>query len=153
MVRDRCRVSKAKHAFERGLDWDAGPWEEPSGNSSAFWIDWMRNGKNEWGNKWREWCLRPCGEHSPMSTVKLYLLFRHMLEAGSGLKTLKQSQSAFPKALGQLPVPVNEVRRQQWEASVAVFIFWIRFSKIGLFLTRIYCILYPTMEKNSKKSI
>lgn len=70
-----------------------------SGNSRVFCMDWMRNGKNEWGNKWRIWCLRPCGEHSPMSTDKLYLIFRHLLEAGSGLNTFKQSKSAFPKAL------------------------------------------------------
>lgn len=144
-----CRAVGGAHPSSLGLT--------SSGNSSGFRMDRMRNGKNEWGNKWREWCLQPCGEHSPMSTDKLYLIFRHLLEAGSGLKTFKQRERVLsPEHCEKVTRPCEqsaETKNKQWEASIAVFIFWIQFLKIGLSLTRIYCVLYPTMDKNSKKRV
>lgn len=107
-----CRAVGGAHPSSLGLT--------SSGNSSGFRMDRMRNGKNEWGNKWREWCLQPCGEHSPMSTDKLYLIFRHLLEAGSGLKTFKERESAFPRALwdGYPSMWTKRRNKEQTERSV-----------------------------------
>lgn len=82
-----------------------------SGNSPVFCMDWMRNGKNEWGNKWREWCLRPCGEHSPMSTDKL-LNFQTPTGSRKWSEHFQTKQECFPQSTVGRP-PVNQVQKQR----------------------------------------